>query len=87
MLWKILQDAENLGNEIVNHSYTHPNITLANAPLEVVMAKAQFDMRIRNPVTFYIFPFDFWTADTVKACRTPATSGRARAHATTTTGS
>src|SRR5260370_629725 len=24
-------------------------------------------MRIRNPVTFFIFPFDFWTADTVKA--------------------
>jgi hypothetical protein len=66
-LWKVVQDAENLGNEIVNHSYTHPNITVANAPLEVVMSKAQFDMRLRNPVTFYIFPFDFWTPDTVKA--------------------
>jgi hypothetical protein len=66
-LWTVVQNAELSGNEIVNHSYTHPNITLANAPLEVVMSKAQFDMRLRNPVTFYIFPFDFWTTDTLKA--------------------
>jgi len=66
-IWNIVQTAEDNGNEIVNHSYTHPNITTANAPLEVVMSKAQFDMRIRNPITFFIFPFDFWTADTVKA--------------------
>ena len=66
-IWNIVQTAEDNGNEIVNHSYTHPNITIANAPLEVVMSKAQFDMRTRNPVTFFIFPFDYWTADTVKA--------------------
>jgi hypothetical protein len=66
-LWNMVKDAESKGNEIVNHSFTHPNITVGNAPQEIVMSKQTFDGKLRSPVTFFIFPFDFWTADTLKA--------------------
>jgi hypothetical protein len=66
-LWGIVQDMEAKGNEIISHSYSHPNITVANAPMEVVMAKKLFDAQIKNPISFFIFPYDFWTPETVKA--------------------
>ena len=65
--WDEVIAAEAAGHEIVNHSYTHPEITVDNAPREVVEAKAAFDQYLVNPVTFYIFPFDFWTPETVAA--------------------
>ncbi|HXU83135.1 MAG TPA: polysaccharide deacetylase family protein, partial [Polyangia bacterium] len=66
-LWAMIKDAEDKGNEIINHSYTHPNITTVNAPMEVAMSKKFFDTQIKNPISFFIFPYDFWTPDTVKA--------------------
>jgi Polysaccharide deacetylase len=66
-LWGMIKDAEANGNEIINHSYTHPNITVVNAPMEVVMSKKMFDTQIKNPISFFIFPYDFWTPETVKA--------------------
>jgi hypothetical protein len=66
-VWGILTDAEGLGNEIINHSYTHPNITMANAAHEVVESKAVFDGKVKNKLSFYIFPFDFFTPETIQA--------------------
>ncbi len=66
-MWGVVKDAEAKGNEIVNHSYTHPEISVANAPKEVADAKAGFEMHTANPVTFYIFPYDYWTAETLQA--------------------
>ncbi len=66
-LWGEVEAAEAAGHEIISHSYTHPEISVENAPKEVVEAKAAFEEHLVNPVTFYIFPFDFWTAETVAA--------------------
>jgi hypothetical protein len=66
-LWPEVAAAEALGNEIVNHSYSHPNVTAANAPQEVVMAKSIFDAHLRSPISFYVFPYDSWTAETLQA--------------------
>jgi hypothetical protein len=38
-----------------------------NAPSEVAMAKEAFDLQLERPVEFYIFPFDFWTPETLAA--------------------
>lgn len=66
-LWGEVEAADAAGHEIVSHSYTHPEITVANAPKEVVEAKAAFEQHTAKPVTFYIFPYDFWTPETVAA--------------------
>jgi hypothetical protein len=66
-MWGVVKDAEAKGNEIVNHSYTHPEISVANAPKEVAEAKAGFEMHTSNPVSFYIFPYDYWTPETLQA--------------------
>jgi hypothetical protein len=66
-LWDIVKKAEENGNEIINHSFTHPNITVENANQEVVMAKAAFDKQIKNPISFYVFPYDYWTDATLMA--------------------
>ncbi|HEY2899409.1 MAG TPA: polysaccharide deacetylase family protein, partial [Polyangia bacterium] len=66
-IWNVVQDAETKGNEIVNHSFTHPNITATNVMHEVVDSKAMFDSKVKNKLTFFIFPFDFWTDDTIAA--------------------
>jgi hypothetical protein len=66
-LWDVVRDAESKGNEIVNHSATHPNITVENAAEEVTQAKADFDAELETPVEFYIFPFDYWTPETLAA--------------------
>ncbi|MCA9640543.1 MAG: polysaccharide deacetylase family protein [Myxococcales bacterium] len=66
-LWDLVKQIEAAGHEIVNHSYTHPEISVANAPTEVVGAKAEFEKYTQNPVTFYIFPFDYFTPETISA--------------------
>ncbi|HXI58699.1 MAG TPA: polysaccharide deacetylase family protein [Polyangia bacterium] len=69
-IWNVIADAETKGNEIINHSYTHPNITATNVTHEVVESKAMFDTKVKNKLSFFIFPFDFWTADTLQAVST-----------------
>jgi hypothetical protein len=64
-LWGMVRAVEAKGNEIVNHSWTHPNITALNAYKEVILAKREFDLQMLKPVTFYIFPYDFFTDETV----------------------
>jgi hypothetical protein len=66
-LWDVVAEAEAAGNEIVNHSYNHPEISVENAATEVTQAKSVFDENTANGVTFYIFPFDFWTDETLDA--------------------
>ncbi len=66
-LWDMVKQIEAEGHEIVNHSYTHPEISIENAPTEVVGAKAEFEKFTVNPVTFYIFPFDYFTPETLAA--------------------
>ena len=66
-LWDVVRDAQAKGHEIVNHSATHPNITPENAAAEVTGAKASMDSELDIPVEFYIFPFDFWTDQTLAA--------------------
>jgi hypothetical protein len=68
--WDVVREAESLGMEIINHSYSHPEITPANAAKEVAQAKAAFDKQLENPITFYIFPYDFFTAETIAAVGT-----------------
>jgi hypothetical protein len=65
--WDVVKEAEALGMEIISHSYTHPEITPENAAHEVAAAKAEFDKHLENPVTFFIFPYDFFTQETVNA--------------------
>jgi hypothetical protein len=64
-LWDMVKAVEAKGNEIVNHSYTHVNITPIVAYKEVILAKREFDLRMTKPLTFYIFPFDYFTPETV----------------------
>jgi hypothetical protein len=64
-LFGMVKAAEAKGNEIVNHSYTHANITPLNAFKEVAMAKMVFDSQMTKPLTFFIFPYDFFTPATV----------------------
>ena len=66
-LWDVVRDAEAKGNEIANHSYTHPTITAENAAVEVAQAREDMQAEVTNPVEFYIFPFDFWTDETLAA--------------------
>jgi hypothetical protein len=66
-LWNVVKEAQMKGHEIANHSYTHVNIRMENAAKEVTMAKSIFDSMLPKPVTFYIFPYDDFSAPTVKA--------------------
>jgi hypothetical protein len=66
-LWDVVADAEAKGHEIISHSYSHPEITPENAQREIVEAKAAFEEHLQNPVTFYIFPYDYFTAQTIAA--------------------
>jgi peptidoglycan/xylan/chitin deacetylase (PgdA/CDA1 family) len=66
-LWSVVVDAEAKGNEIVSHSYTHPEITASNAAHEITEAKAAFEEYTANPITFYIFPYDYFTPATIAA--------------------
>ena len=64
-LWEMVRDMQAKGHEIINHSYSHPNIRATNAAKEVMMAKMIFDMKLMQPVTFFIFPFDDFSAETI----------------------
>jgi len=66
-LWDVVTDAEAKGNEIVSHSFTHPEITPSNTAHEVTEAKTAFDSHLAHPVTFYVFPYDYFTAETIAA--------------------
>jgi hypothetical protein len=66
-LWSVVLDAEAKGNEIVSHSYTHPEINAGNIAREVDEAKAEFDSHLANPITFYVFPYDYFTPQTIAA--------------------
>jgi hypothetical protein len=63
--WDVVQAAEAQGMEIISHSYTHPEVTPENAAMEITQAKAAFDAKLQHPITFYIFPYDFWTPATL----------------------
>ena len=63
--WDIVVDAEKRGHEIVSHSYTHVNITAENAAHEVADAKSMFDSKIQHPISFFVFPYDYFTHATV----------------------
>jgi peptidoglycan/xylan/chitin deacetylase (PgdA/CDA1 family) len=63
--WDVVVEAEKHGHEIVSHSYTHVNITPENAAHEVADAKNMFDTRIANPISFFVFPYDFFNAATI----------------------
>jgi hypothetical protein len=64
-VWDIVVDAEKRGHEIVSHSFTHINITPENAAHEVADAKTIFDSHIVNPISFFVFPYDYFTQATI----------------------
>jgi hypothetical protein len=64
-MWNVVADAERRGNEIISHSFTHPEISPANAAREVTEAKAAFDAHLENPISFYVFPYDYFTPETI----------------------
>jgi hypothetical protein len=71
--WQSLRDYQAQGHEILNHSKTHipagPGLTVENAPVEAVQAKQAFDANLSAPVLFYIYPYDYFTAETIAAVR------------------
>ncbi len=66
-LWDVVAAAEAAGHEIVSHSYSHPEISTVNAAHEVAEAKAVFDQHVVNPITFFVFPYDYFTPETIAA--------------------
>lgn len=66
-LWSVVQSAQDDGHEIANHSYNHPQVSVENTATEVAGAKTEFDANLDEPVTFYIFPFDYWNDETLAA--------------------
>jgi hypothetical protein len=63
--WDVVLDAEAKGNEIISHSYGHPEVNASNMEKEICEAKVAFDAKLAHPVSFYIFPYDYFTAETV----------------------
>ena len=63
--WGDVTDAEQRGHEIVSHSYTHVNITPENAGHEIGEAKSVFDTHVQHPISFIVFPYDYFTPQTV----------------------
>lgn len=59
-LWDELQELVEGGHEIANHSWSHPDLTMASDMLaaEIGMARATLDLHLAQPVTFFIFPYD-----------------------------
>lgn len=62
--WDVVENAEELGMEIANHSYEHSAVTPENASLEINDAKALLEQHTVNPVTFYVYPYDYFTPET-----------------------
>ncbi len=65
--WEMVAELEQDGHEIMNHSYDHDAVSVENASEEVVQSKAIFDKHLASPISFYIFPYDYFTADTISA--------------------
>jgi hypothetical protein len=65
--WDLLARAEATGNEIVSHSHNHVNITTGNVAEEVVGAKAALDQHSARPISYYVFPYDYFTPQTIAA--------------------
>ncbi len=63
--WDTVLAAERDGHEIVSHSFSHETITTANAQHEIADAKALFDAHIMRPISFFVFPYDHFTPETV----------------------
>lgn len=66
-VWNTVVDSEARGHEIVSHSYTHVNVTPENANHEVADAKSMFDSNIAHPISFYVYPYDYFTPQTIAA--------------------
>ena len=66
-MWDQVLQFQKDGHEIINHSYTHPSITTSNSAKEVTEAKQIMDDHMDNPITFYIFPYDYFTSSTISA--------------------
>jgi Polysaccharide deacetylase len=63
--WDKLVASEQMGMEVVDHSSTHPQITTENMQHEVAEAKSLLDQHAKHPVTFFIFPYDFFSPETI----------------------
>ncbi len=63
--WDELAEVESKGNEICNHSYSHEAIDPSNFNHQVVDAKTELDSHLSNPVTFFVFPYDYFTTETI----------------------
>jgi len=71
--WAIIRDAVGNGHEIINHSYTHINLSTASSSVlqyEIVDAteKLHKEIRVDYPdykVTFFIFPYDEFSSSAI----------------------
>ena len=59
--WSLIQEAEELGHEIVNHSMNHPAIDETNWDAEVHDSKDLLEEHTSHDVDFFVFPYDFFT--------------------------
>ena len=64
-VWDQVIAEEQMGFEIISHSYSHPQIESSNMQKEIAEAKALIDGKVQNPVTFFIFPYDFFLPETI----------------------
>ena len=53
------------GFEVVNHSFSHPHVTPDLAPREIAESRRLLEGYARVPVTFFAFPFDDYSNETV----------------------
>ena len=66
-LWSEVRAAQAMGHEIVNHSYTHSQVTVANSNQEVQKSRDVLNTLLETPVEFFAFPFDAWNDQTITA--------------------
>lgn len=62
--WDVVTNAEDMGMEIANHSYDHEEVSPENASVQINDAKALLEQHTANPVTFYVYPYDYFTSET-----------------------
>lgn len=65
--WDMVRQVEAAGNEIMNHSLSHLQVSTENAAEQVALAKTIFDAQIVNPISYFIFPYDYFTPATIAA--------------------
>ncbi len=64
--YKAMREMQAAGHEILNHSYTHPNLTETAADLNHEFKDSTEILESRLPgtdITFFIFPYDAWDQD------------------------